>query len=370
MIATFVIVVAVLSLIPALNGLFNLALLRVPDARHTLPGVAILIPARDEETTIERCVRAALASRDVDHEVLVLDDGSSDRTRALVSAMAAQDPRVRLIDAPAPEHGIKGKAAACQALSEATHRAYLLFVDADVTLAQEAAARLVPPSGIDLVSGVPRQILHGIAATAIVPMISTLLIEYLPLALARRMRSKPSLAAACGQLLMVRADGYRACGGHRAVGARMHDALHLARRFRACGYATDLVDATPLASCRMYDGAAQVFAGFGKNATEGMARPLALPIWTLLLAGGHLMPLVALPLAALTGQHLALSLTATGLLIAARACQGFKCREPVAAVLLHPLGVFLTLCIQYNAFAGWLLGRRVEWKGRTYAPQL
>ena len=40
----------------------------------------------------------------------------------------------------------------------------------------------------------------------------------------------------------------------------------------------------------MYEGASAVWTGFLKNATEGMAKPVALPIWTLLLFGGHVLP--------------------------------------------------------------------------------
>ena len=47
--------------------------------------------------------------------------------------------------------------------------------------------------------------------------------------------------------------------------------------------------------CRMYRRASsEAWAGFLKNAHEGMARPLALPVWTVLLAGGHILPPVLL----------------------------------------------------------------------------
>lgn len=370
--SAFVVAVAILSLVPALNALLNLCLLRTPSPVPGRPSVSILVPARDEEAAIGDCVEAALRSRDVDLEVIVLDDESRDRTRAIVEAIARRDRRVRVIrgDAPAPD--LKGKAAACQALAAASARPFLLFVDADVRLAPDAAVRLVPRDGIDLLSGVPRQRLDGLVATAVVPMITTLLLDYLPLLAARYLPRQPALAAACGQLMMVRASAYHACGGHGAVGSRMHEALHLARHFRRNGHATDLVDATPLAECRMYATAAEVFAGFGKNATEGMARPLALPIWTCLLVGGHLLPFVTVPLAIAAGS-LPLALGAVlcaATLVAARAWQTIRGREPWLAFLLHPLGVCLTLVIQYRAFVAWLRGGRVEWKGRSYVPQL
>ena len=52
------------------------------------PSISVLIPARDEEDAIEASVAAALASRDVEVEVVVLDDHSRDATAAIVAAMA------------------------------------------------------------------------------------------------------------------------------------------------------------------------------------------------------------------------------------------------------------------------------------------
>jgi cellulose synthase/poly-beta-1,6-N-acetylglucosamine synthase-like glycosyltransferase len=59
--------------------------------------IAVLIPARDEERNIGACVESVLASRDVELEVLVLDDASTDCTAEIVQAFALRDARVRLV---------------------------------------------------------------------------------------------------------------------------------------------------------------------------------------------------------------------------------------------------------------------------------
>jgi glycosyltransferase involved in cell wall biosynthesis len=66
------------------------------------PLCSIVIPCLDEESTIESVVRGAAtqhypASR---LEILVCDGGSRDATRATVAKLAAQDPRIRLVDNP------------------------------------------------------------------------------------------------------------------------------------------------------------------------------------------------------------------------------------------------------------------------------
>jgi hypothetical protein len=363
-------VAGALALIPAVNTFLNCWLLRTPGMPAGQPRIAILIPARDEEANIGDCVDAALASAGADVEVIVLDDGSTDSTRAIVELRAARDPRARVVPAPPLPRGWMGKPHACHVLASLTDRPFLLFIDADVRLAPTGAARLTPPDGIDLVSAVPRQIVKGWVEASVIPMINSLILGYLPLAWMRKF-GHPAFAAACGQLLMVRASAYHRCGGHGAVASFIHDAMQLARLFRRDGLRTDLADGASLAHCRMYDTPGAVIEGFAKNATEGMARPIALPVWTVLLAGGHLAPPIALAAYfALGGGGTAaamFALAAFALLVLARAVQAAKCREPARCVALHPAGVALTLAIQWLAIYRRLRGGRVRWRGRTYA---
>jgi cellulose synthase/poly-beta-1,6-N-acetylglucosamine synthase-like glycosyltransferase len=362
---------ALLALLPAVNTICNCFFLKTPPIPSDKHSVAILIPARDEEATIGASVDAAVASIGVDCEVIVLDDESSDRTRQIVQERALTNPHLKLATAPPLPQGWKGKPHACQVLSEMTGRPFLLFVDSDVRLTATAAARLVPPEGVDLVSGVPRQLVRGLVETSVIPIINSLIFGYLPVALMRK-RDDESLTAACGQVMMVRAAAYKQCGGHQAIASYMHDGMQLARSFRRQGFRTDLVDASALAECRMYDSPRAVFDGFSKNATEGMARPLALPVWTLLLGGGHILSIAVLMIAVISGSGAAfaiwLAAFAVALLVCARMLQAVKCKEPWQAVVYHPLGILLTLFIQWRALVRYLRGDRVEWRGRSYAP--
>ncbi len=65
---------------------------RVPAAANDtpLPSLSIVVPARDEERSIEACVRSLLAQHGVDAEVIVVDDGSTDRHRCDPRALATR----------------------------------------------------------------------------------------------------------------------------------------------------------------------------------------------------------------------------------------------------------------------------------------
>jgi hypothetical protein len=359
-----------LAALPVGLGVANLVALRPPrpvEADSDIL-VSVLIPARDEAGNIGPAVDAARASRGVAVEILVMDDGSSDGTAGIVRRQAAADARVRLLTAPPLPPGWGGKNYACQCLAEAARGSHLLFIDADVRVAPHAAAALAVHArgtGADLVSGVPRQVTRSLGELLTVPMINFLLLGYLPIG---RMRAttQPALGAACGQLLLVDAAAYRAVGGHGAIRARIHDALMLARRFRAQGRRTDLVDGAGLASCRMYDGFAPAWAGFLKNAREGMAKPTALPVWTVLLAGGHVLPPALTALAAAGVGPSWPPFAALALSLGLRAAITRRARESWWSVPLHPATVAVALAIQWTALLRARRGRPAAWKGRVY----
>jgi succinoglycan biosynthesis protein ExoA len=63
--------------------------------------VSVLVPVLDEAADIRETARAMLAQElDERHEVLFMDGGSTDGTREILAELAAEDPRVRLLDNP------------------------------------------------------------------------------------------------------------------------------------------------------------------------------------------------------------------------------------------------------------------------------
>ncbi|MFZ4405862.1 MAG: glycosyltransferase [Paracraurococcus sp.] len=349
-----------LAALPAALGVSNLR--RLPSLQaDTAEGlVSVLIPARDEAANIESCLAAVLASRGVAVEVVVMDDGSTDDTAAIVARLAAADPRVRLAAAPPLPLGWTGKVHACARLAEAARGDWLLFIDADVRLAPGAAAAMAAHAkakSLAMVSGVPRQLIGSLGEALTVPGINFLLLGYLPGG-GRAESRRPDLAAACGQLVLCERRAYEAIGGHGAVRQVLHEGLALARRFRAEGHRTEVVDGAPLATCRMYRGFAECWGGFLKNAREGMATPLGLPVWTVLLAGAHLWPWALLPE---TQAFLGIAL-----MLALRAAVTIRAREPWWTIPLHPATMLVALAIQWWALARWAMGRPAGWKGRAY----
>jgi hypothetical protein len=369
------------AIVPAALWVWNMLLYREPGSGScaemgncVLPdAISVLIPARNEERVIAVSLASLLASRGVAIEIIVLDDGSTDRTAEIVREIALQDARVRLRSSPRLPGGWNGKQHACYALAKAARSNVLCFLDADVRLAPDALVSMsafLVRSGSDLVSGFPRQETETPLEWLLLPLIHFVLLSYLPLA-GMRALPVPGFAAGCGQFLMVRRDAYRKSGGHSQIRTTMHDGLLLPQLFRRHGLRTDIADLTHLATCRMYHNAAEVWRGLAKNATEGMATPARILPFTVLLFCGQVLPLLlALSLAVAPASY---STHARTLILAAlaasfvpRLLSVWKYRQSLLSALLHPLGVTLLLVLQWYALLRKLAGQQVTWKERAY----
>jgi cellulose synthase/poly-beta-1,6-N-acetylglucosamine synthase-like glycosyltransferase/peptidoglycan/xylan/chitin deacetylase (PgdA/CDA1 family) len=99
--------------------------------------ISVLIPAFNEARVIEASVRRVLASRDAALEVIVIDDGSSDGTSAVVAGAFAGEPRVRLLTL---SNG--GKARALNQGLALAKGEIVVALDADTQFEPETIARL------------------------------------------------------------------------------------------------------------------------------------------------------------------------------------------------------------------------------------
>src|SRR5579884_1580270 len=103
-------------------------------ASEERPPVSIIVPARNEERNIHRCVSSLLAQDYENFEVIVVDDGSTDNTGKILDDLAATHPNgqrlwvLRVRDLPA---GWAGKPHALHRGVQEANGSWLLFTDAD-----------------------------------------------------------------------------------------------------------------------------------------------------------------------------------------------------------------------------------------------
>ena len=119
--------------------------------------LSICIPAFNEQDSIAQAVREAFAAVATlgDCEVVVVDDGSTDRTPALLEQLALQNPGLRVI-----HHARNlGHPCALQTLIQAARGEYIVQAPADLQWDMQDIPRLFAKiqQGYDVVIGVRRQ---------------------------------------------------------------------------------------------------------------------------------------------------------------------------------------------------------------------
>ncbi len=352
------------------HTIYNLTRVRKPsvDAVATSDTVSVLIPARNERSTIEACLTSVAEVHGIS-EVLVLDDGSTDETATIIERCATVNPLVTVLKREATAvvpPGWTGKSWACEELASAATGSVLVFLDADVTLEQSAivaSVAMLREANVDLVCPYPRQITAGLLSRLVQPLLQWSWLTFVPLQASEK-SSRELLAVANGQFLVVDAQAYRNAGGHRSVRGDVLEDVALARAVRAAGGHTAVVEGSDIATCQMYSTTSELIDGYAKSLWSAFGSGLASIAVVKLLGVAYVTP----PLAVIVGPTrrvrtiglLGYSAGVAGRIAVARTTHTRVLPES----LLHPLSI--------AAFAGlvaesWRRKRNdsIKWKGRA-----
>jgi len=361
----------------ALNLILNLIALRRPSQVTKLlkdpPFISVLVPARNEEANIEKCVRSLLDQDYPGYEIIVLDDNSTDATASIVSHMQENGARVQLIRGkPLPE-GWAGKPHACLQLAQQARGSWLLFIDAD-TVHQPYMLRSVISIAVEekvsLLSGMPRQLTSGLAQKIVMPLMYFLLMSWFPVWYLNHTK-KPWPTLAIGQLMLFPRQEYWKVGGHEAVKTRIIEDVWFGAEIKKAGGRFICVDLTRVMSTDMYDSAASMTEGWCKWMYSIIAMsPVALAgffvaaylfflapyLWTVqgLMAGMQFEAYVQIVLAQVV------------IIMLMRWACDRHFREPAVAFVFHPLGIFYLVLVAFYSAARHAMGAGITWKDRLY----
>jgi glycosyltransferase involved in cell wall biosynthesis len=333
-----------------------------------LSRVSVIVPARNEEANIGECLQTLLQGGAA--EILVADDGSTDRTAAIVREIAATEPRVRLIAVPPLPEGWIGKNHALHVAAPQAVGEWLLFTDADTRHAAgglRVALKQAEEAKLDLVSYSPPQRTETWWETAVIPQVYQLLARIYPFE--RVNDPADPLAAANGQFILIRRDAYFRLGGHEAVQAETLEDVALARLAKQGHDRIWFGPGDGIVETRMYRRFSEMWQGWTKNlflllgrnrrAVRKTAAALALRYWLPPLAGAFLI------LAGFLWAGAALLAYAA----AEHICYARRLQRPKGfqTMLLLAPGAFLLFLLLLNSERRYSRKTGVEWKGRRYS---
>jgi 4,4'-diaponeurosporenoate glycosyltransferase len=331
------------------------------------PRFSVLIPARNEEATLPHLLAALRAQSLPPHQVIVVDDHSTDAT-ATVARQAAGGLPLKLIQPPPLPPDWCGKTWALHHGVLASEGEVLVFLDADTEPGPEFLASLLACherlGGLVSVQPYHRterpyeqlSLLFNLVGLMAVPL-------------------GPSSGVAFGPAMVSSRNDYDRVGGHAAVAGRVVEDWFLAHGYERAGLPVSAFIGDGQIAYRMYPGGlGEMVIGFDKNfaTAAGEVRwPWMLAV--LLWLSGLFWAAWCLPASAfgwpLIGDH---SLALNGGIYAAFALQLVLLSRRVGRFrwinLLFPLPVLFFLGVFVLAIVNLERGR-VAWKGRVFSTR-
>ncbi|MGA9511876.1 MAG: glycosyltransferase family 2 protein [Candidatus Sulfotelmatobacter sp.] len=226
--------------------------------------VSVIVPARNEEFSLDACLSSLVAQQGVSFEIIVVDDHSTDRTPEIASSFSGNG--VKLIHAPQPPNGWTGKNNAVAAGAKIARGEWLLFTDADTIHLPGSLARSIEEAKrqkAELLSYSPEQIVKSFWEKAVMPVIfADLAASYRP---SQVSDPRSPAAAANGQYILITRGAYNAAGGHAAIAGNLLEDVALARAVKRSGRKIFFRLGADAVRTRMYRTFSQLREGWTKN---------------------------------------------------------------------------------------------------------
>jgi glycosyltransferase involved in cell wall biosynthesis len=266
-------IIILVSLVVSILYLFSIRSRLLYSKYRSLPfksigKISVIIPARNEETNIEKLLKTLIKQSIELHEIIIVNDNSSDNTANIVEHFSKKSRKIKLINLlEEPPEGWTGKSWALWNGVKNSSGDLLLFLDADVELDERAIEILVQKyneSG-DVISVWPYQRFecfyeHLTLAANLLIVYSSKNFPFLG--------NKP--AGLFGPVIFTSRDDYIQIGGHKAVRESILEDLKLGKQYLIHGKKIDNYLGNGLIKFRMYPGGIkQLFEGYTKNMASG-----------------------------------------------------------------------------------------------------
>ncbi len=334
--------------------------------------VSVLIPARNEEKVIERCIRSLIA-QDYPHlEVIIYNDQSTDCTGVIMDRLVKDHDQVQVIHGTHLPDGWVGKNHGCHILSKAAKGQWLLFGDSDIAMHPDAISRIIATavsSKLQFLSFFPRFDNYSFAERAFLPLFYFYLYGFLPMWSITKSKNATAVAAN-GSCILISRELYTEIGGHETVKDKVLEDVLMARHVKGLGHSIGYGDGSKLYDVHMYDNIAGIWEGFSKNSFSMMKWNYAAGVYFVILGLlFFVLPYIGL-IWALTTNNWLLSLTfgfSSFIYLLCMTLVSIHLRQGIWSIVIFPLSMFLSLCVIVNSMYRTATGKGVTWKGRTYA---
>lgn len=236
------------------------------------PDLTVIVPARDEEASIETCLRSLIASAGLRLQIIPVDDRSTDRTGELMECIAREAAgtssphRFEVLHITSLPAKWLGKPHAMAVAAERAAAPWILFTDGDVVFQPGAlmlALREAAALQADHLVLLPTVILKSTGERAVLSAMQALATWAVRLWKIPDPRAEDYFGA--GGFNLIRWDVFQQIGGFEALRMEVIEDVHLGRLVKRAGFAQRVVIGPDLVSVRWLQGAFGVVQLLEKN---------------------------------------------------------------------------------------------------------
>ncbi len=329
-----------------------------PAGVGTRENLSIIIPARDEEKNLPRLLSSIAGASIGAVEVLVVDDGSTDKTAALASSLGA-----RVLVAGERPAGWTGKSWSCYRGAQSASGEVFLFLDADTYFLPGGLERLLSfwareqdPSLV--LSVLPHHIMERVYEQLSI-------FFHIVMAAGAGGFSPIASARLFGQFLLLSREVYFAAGGHAAIPGVVLENLRWANRFRECGARILCLGGEGTLQMRMFpNGFRQMSESLSKALLQGAADSGGLILGLAILWISVLWSMLLLLVSSSSHSRAGLALVYIALSMQIGWMIHRLGNYRVLTCLLYPLPLFYFCFLFGRSAVRSALGRRATWRGR------
>ena len=206
------------------------------------PKVSIILPARNEEEFISKCLDSLIEQDYENYEIIVIDDSSDDATGEIISKYAKKDSKIIPVSARPKPEGWMGKNWACMEGYGKSTGELLLFTDADTKHAKNTISLAVShliSFNLDALSAIPKMVTFDFWTRITLPMIST----FLHTRFSALNVNNPSKKTGYffGSFFILKKTTYEQVGTHEGVKQEIIEDGALGKKVKESGYKMKMV---------------------------------------------------------------------------------------------------------------------------------
>ena len=208
----------------------------------TNPKVSIILPARDEEEFISKCLDSLINQDYENYEIIVIDDSSEDSTGEIISEYAKKHSKVVHVSARPKPDGWMGKNWACMEGYKKASGELLLFTDADTKHAENVISLAVAhlnSFNLDALSTIPKLLTFDFWTNISLPMISTFL--HTRFSALNVNNPKKKTGYFFGSFFILKKKTYEEIGMHEGVKHEIIEDGALGKKVKESGYKMKMV---------------------------------------------------------------------------------------------------------------------------------